>query len=148
VVTKAEPPRRGIDEVWRDHWSLLLYLEDRALNNRGTVDRRCLRCCPARHPTQENGILWWPSSGTRMPDGSRPDPEHDDWDCAEDLLGLGLLERGGPGSQAVFHLTGTGWAVAAALRRARSETDGNVGAQHAAALRAYGESARGRKEER
>ena len=139
--------RRGIDEVGRDHWSLLLYLETRAVDHRGVPDFRNMRCCKHRHPLYGHALgalLGWDAKcATLMPDGSQPDPEHDDWDCVEDLIALQLIVWGGTGAQPVFELTDIGWLVAGVLRRARAEHAGNVAEQHKAAVAEWWWLARG-----
>lgn len=93
----------------RDHWSLLAYIEtccvDSAHGGIGTIDKRRVRCNEERHPLSainaSMGVKWQPSYGTRLAgyflegdqrDPSRQIPDHDDWDCMDDLEAAGLIE--------------------------------------------------------
>jgi hypothetical protein len=44
-------------------------------------------------------------------------PNHDDWDCAEDLEKEGLIENIGTGINPAFKMTEKGFAVSALLRK-------------------------------
>ena len=91
----------------KDHWSLLGYVQTRCADSFhpqgvGELDKKHLRCNAARHPIHATFIMshreraWKPEYGTRLHgdgrDGSRQLPDHDDWDCLDDLEAAGLLE--------------------------------------------------------
>jgi len=116
-------------ERWdRDHLSTLLYIETRCVDYDGVVDRRHMRCNPARHP-QFAHLAWEPGDaekyGTRLVDKSTV-PGHDDWDCIDDLEEAGMLKWKGTGAHPVFVLTTKGRACAAELRRRRMEKAGTT----------------------
>ena len=105
-------------EWGRDHWSTLLYIETRAVAYRGGIDRRHLRINGARHPglAHVRGDFVHP---TRLRAG-RIEPEHDDWDCVEDMVAAEMVEIGGTGLSPIMRLTDFGWQVASRLRRDRA----------------------------
>jgi hypothetical protein len=77
----------------KNHWSCLLFIEERIVNHGGSVQRG--RSCP------------------HMND--------DDWIAVDDFIKHGLLRWEGTGMNPVFKLTPLGWAVAHAARRTRAE---------------------------
>jgi hypothetical protein len=109
-------------EQWgRDHWSVLAYLETRAVE-REPIDFERLRINPARHPERagteklRGKRVWRPEWGTRLRDDTRS-PDHDDWDCVEDLQRAGLVVVTGGVLDARPGLTTEGWVAIQALRR-------------------------------
>jgi hypothetical protein len=104
-------PAVAIERWGKDHWSALAYVEALCVEGNegvGTLNLRRLRCNAATHPTQAvNRTAWRPSYGTRLGGyfdfADRADPvlaqnagvqlpQHDDWDCLEDLQDAGLIE--------------------------------------------------------
>lgn len=86
----------------RTHWNLLRYLSSVP---GGRPDPGDMRCNPRSHPSYavRRGSV---SHDTRLVDGKAED--HDDWDCADDLVAAGLLaRRPGPGIPA-YDLTPAG----------------------------------------
>ena len=95
----------------------------------GVIDRDRVRCNPARHPLllgprQTSDFRWKPEWGTRLrgyfdaPEDQRATlrlPDHDDWDCLEDLDAAGLVEFVTLTSGGVL-LTEDGLRMAARLR--------------------------------
>lgn len=86
-----------LEDFGKDHWSVLAYAETCAVDSYGRMDVRRLRVnSPKRgiasQPYGPND--WKPSYGTRLKDGSIPDPEHDDFDCLDEFEELGLIETG------------------------------------------------------
>ena len=84
----------------KDHWSLLAYAETCVVEGQ-PLDKRRLRCNGKRHPFHDvNGSIckWQPSYGTRLhgyfaeKDPLLQLPEHDDWDCLDDLEDAGYIE--------------------------------------------------------
>lgn len=104
------------DQFGRDHWSLFAYVECRVVDHRGIPDRTHLRCDPARHPAHAHeGSRHGGPFPTRLADGVLL-PNHDDWDCLDDLEAAGLLSSHGTGVNPWFKLTRKGLRVAALLR--------------------------------
>lgn len=93
----------------RDHWSLLLYCEDRAVNQGGRLDLLHLRRSSQRTP-----------SPTRLADRTQLSG-HDDTDVLEELRVNGYLEVFDTGLSRV-RLTDKGWKTAHRLRRERGES--------------------------
>lgn len=92
-VPPIEPDRFG-----KDHWSTFAYLETRIVDHKGTIAHAQMRCHATRHPIMlaaKSGIM--SASGA---DGSQYPtilaegelPNHDDFDCIDDLIAAGLLE--------------------------------------------------------
>lgn len=90
-------------EWGKDHWSLLAYIETCCENlsrQTGELDKRRLRCNHNTHPLLNvNNLGWSESYGTRLKDfwsddkeGTGVLPEHDDWDCLDDLEAEGLVD--------------------------------------------------------
>lgn len=107
-------------ERWgKDHWSMLAYVETRAVDYGGKVDPRHLRENPLVSPPRGNPM---PSNEhpTRLVDGEKVSP-HDDWCCIEDLIAFGLLVWEGTGANPIFRLTARGWAVVSALRQHKAK---------------------------
>jgi hypothetical protein len=119
----------------KDHWSLLAYVESLVVDapdKVGTVNRQRVRCNPGRHPLLQgtrDGI-WQPNYGTRLAGffeyAQRTDltaaetagfflPEHDDWDCLDDLDVANLVETLSLINGKVL-LTPVGSVIAAQLR--------------------------------
>ena len=94
--------------VWdwgKDHWSTFAYLECRTVDQEGRINNDHMRCNPRRHSALFHGLTKAArrfSGGPRSvcPDGSfgHPTrlkegeiPEHDDWDCVDDMIDVGLV---------------------------------------------------------
>jgi len=122
VARSANRPELTPATFGRDHWSTLLYLETRIVDYGGKVENRNLRCITKRHPFFAHGH---DASGhpTKLK-GTNTIPNHDDWDCIEDLIEAGLVEWNGTGASPVFALTDLGWTVAGYCRRWRAEGHG------------------------
>lgn len=106
----------------RDHWSTLAYLETRAVDAGGEIDRRRMRCDRSRHPHLVGPYTpeFSESYPTRLANGE-VQHDHDDWDCFDDLEAAGYLENVGTGAQPRVKLTALGHAKAAELRTARAQ---------------------------
>lgn len=132
------PTRNPIHRWGRDHWTVLLLIETICVDKRGEPDLRRFRTNPARHPgllspdVRIAGGGWEPKYATRLRTedglvlGSQPDPDHDDWDCVEDLVEAGMVVWGGTGMHPIFQLTDSGWDLAGRLRRHRAEQPSTV----------------------
>ena len=72
----------------KDHWSMLGYV---TTCFDGEVKRDVLRCNTKTHPLlRGRHTRWEPIYGTRLRDKQLP--QHDDWDCLDDLEAAGLVE--------------------------------------------------------
>ena len=127
-------PGEGSDYVpiarWgQDHWSTFAYLETRAVDGKGIIDNRKMRCNTRlhRHFADFDPFTKELHDGSRYPtrlkDGEIE--RHDDWSCLEDMVAAGLItaqwrvRHAGAAfgnSQARVALTATGQALAAQLR--------------------------------
>ena len=100
--------RQAISEsqFGKDHWSILAYAQNCCVNGKGgygTLDKRKMRANENTHPLLAVNLSslssgWRPSWGTRLQgffkanDAALQLPEHDDWDCLDDLEAAGYLE--------------------------------------------------------
>jgi hypothetical protein len=92
-----------------DHWSTFAYVETRAVDHKGLLDHDRMRCHAGRHPVMlhaKRRVSGAPGDGseypTRIKASATPDPDrrygvtevpdHDDYDCLDDLIAAGLLE--------------------------------------------------------
>ena len=117
-------------EKWgKDHWSTLAYLETRAVDHKGKLDNRQMRCDPRIHRSLANLS---PLSGEVMDGGKYPtrlrvgtQDNHDDWSCVEDMESAGLLhhvtykttdKRAFGFAEATIQFTEKGSAIAGQLR--------------------------------
>lgn len=123
----------------KDHWSMLAYVETLCVDGRA-IDNRRVRANRERHPHQAVNGAWNPKYGTRLkgyfdhPAEDRNDidkmtaagvflPQHDDWDCLDNLEAEGLVEVVSVINGFVM-LTEQGLKVSAALR-AHKASGGN-----------------------
>jgi len=113
----------------QDHWSTFAYLETRAVDGKGIIDNRRMRCNARLHREFMNvspfGTI---HDGAKYPTllaGNIKLEKHDDWSCLEDMVAAGLIKaffrRRGTAevfgnSEAKVVFTDTGLVVAAALR--------------------------------
>ena len=104
-----------ITEFGKDHWSAFAYVETRIVDHGGVVAKQHLRCIRKRHPHRAHEGGDASAYPTRLR-GGRTQPDHDDWDCLDDLEEAGLLENAGTGMNPVFRLTNLGREVAGKLR--------------------------------
>jgi hypothetical protein len=92
-----------------DHWSTFAYVETRAVDHKGLLDHDHMRCHARRHPVMlhaKRRISAGSADGSRYPTrikaSATPDPDgrygvtevpdHDDYDCLDDLIAAGLLD--------------------------------------------------------
>lgn len=106
-----------MDRWGKDHWSLLAYIETVCVDRHGMIDIQRMRCDVDRHPQYKlaTGI---PLSDKKYPtllkEGRLPD--HDDWDCLDDLEAAGLVESVGLTMQPRYTMTERGHRIAGMLR--------------------------------
>ena len=108
----------------RDHWSLFAYIEILSVNAE-EIDWQKLRCDQSRHPEYAvNTFLGTNRDNagypTRLKDEVKLD-DHDDWDCADDLVAASLLLDVGFTLSPAYVLTDLGWQVANQLRRHKAQ---------------------------
>lgn len=133
----AEPKAVPVSDFGKDHWSLMAYIEtlcvDSINKGIGTIDKRRVRANEKTHPLHAvnsgHGIGWESSYGTRLScycneQGntcpSRQLPDHDDWDCLNDLEAAGLIDVISEANGFV-KLTDKGREVAGRLRAHKSK---------------------------
>jgi hypothetical protein len=92
-----------------DHWSTFAYVETRTVDHKGLLDHDRMRCHAGRHPVMlraKRRVSGGSADGSRYPTrikaSATPDPDgrygvtevpdHDDYDCLDDLIAAGLLE--------------------------------------------------------
>ena len=108
--TTSNPPV-PVTEFGKDHWSTLAYIETRIVDHGGLLMADQMRCHSGRHPmlaAARRRSLLDDSDGSQYPtqlkNGKLED--HDDYDCADDLIAAGLLEahmsRPHPDGRAVY----------------------------------------------
>lgn len=86
----------------KDHASLLVYVETRAVDYAGKLNHKHLRDNGEDYPTiAKNGEI----------------PGHSDYNCLDDLEDMELITNKGTGMHPVIELTDLGWIIAHALRR-------------------------------
>ena len=114
-----------IDRWGKDHWALLAYIESVCVDQHGMVDLKRMRCDADRHPQyiylrgigdELYGKKKYP---TQLKDGEQPD--HDDWDCLDDLETAGLVENIGFTMQPRYIMTDRGHEVASELRKHKAQ---------------------------
>jgi len=95
----------------KDHWSTLLYVESRVVDQGGSIKDDHLRKDGNEYPTRLAG-------GAAL-------VGHNDYDCLEDLEAARVIEHtGGTGLHPIYSLTDEGWRVAGLVRRWKAEGKG------------------------
>jgi hypothetical protein len=100
--------RIPIEMFGKDHWSTFAYICCRIAGHEGVPEKAHMRTDLDLHPALGDGHLNETKYPTRLAGGVDM-PDHDDWDCAEDLEAAGLILQHGTGSNPVFALTDKGW---------------------------------------
>jgi hypothetical protein len=111
----ASTPLPTIVDFGSDHWSTFGYIEVRIVDHGGHPQREHMRCIDARRPFQAHGHDA-SDTPTRLK-GEATLPNHDDWDCLDDLEREGLLTSLGTAVHPLYALTPRGEKVAAQLRQ-------------------------------
>jgi len=117
-----------IEQFGKDHWSLLAYVEYRAVNHAGKLTLQHLRI---KNPVVANATPcpipaqgWKTEYGTRLygywnKDGTINESlklkDHDDFDCLNDLEEAGLIKSFGTGLNPAYKLTKFGAMVMSEL---------------------------------
>jgi hypothetical protein len=87
----------GVERFGKDHYSTLLYIETRAVDHKGMLNHDNMRCDADRHPFLAQATkrsLAFPPSATKYPSflrGGEHLADHDDYDCADDLVAAGMV---------------------------------------------------------
>lgn len=106
-------------EAWgKDHWSTLLHVESRAVDDSGKLRDEAMRTW--KYGADKN-------YNTRLANGELAEDGHDDWCCLIDFMNEGLIEDdmqaggyyGKHTSYVMVKLTDKGWNIAHQLRRYR-----------------------------
>lgn len=100
--------------LWsRDHSQVFAYIAHCMLNRKGKLELRRMRAHVKRHPwavyTGPFHTIPPTTSPTRLVGGILAD--HDDWDCLDDFVSAGLLNRTGPENDSTFLFTNAGWSA-------------------------------------
>jgi hypothetical protein len=129
-------------ERWgKDHWSTFAYLEVRIVDHKGRIAHDHMRCHMRRHPAmhaaKRRAIAFGPADGSQYPtklrDGELPD--HDDYDCVDDMIAAGLVTVTMPPAPAGTLVTGL--VEAESMTRAAYALTPGLGQPIAAQLRAH-----------
>lgn len=95
------------DRFGEDHWDTFARLETSAVNYRGTIVHDAMRCHHGRHPIMLLARKKWGPGGDKYPTylaGGDKLPDHDDYDCLDDLAAAGLVEIHMPRMVAGHHV--------------------------------------------
>ena len=112
-----------ISEWGKDHWSTFAYVGTRCVDYKGVLNKEHMRTKRDKHPKLEGDSQRMFLSGddeyvTRLSryfeDNTHCLSDHDDWDCVEDMVALGLLEKF---DSVMYRLTKEGWRVDNILRQ-------------------------------
>lgn len=107
------------EEFGQDHWSTFAYLCSAIVGQGGKLRAERMRTDQKRHRHLADPRLTDRTCPpTRLASG-RQVFDHDDWDCAEDLVDAGLLESRGSGLFPIFWLTDSGWRLCREIVEAR-----------------------------
>lgn len=105
----------------RDHWSVLVYIETRCVDDGGIPELERLRCNPETHPHNYGRRREQIGPGaTRLADGTRLEG-YDDWDCLQDLEVEGFIVDIGTGINPQYRMTPYGWETVSKLRQWRAD---------------------------
>lgn len=134
----SDQNRIGMERWGKDHWSTFAYVEVRIVDHRGKLSHDHMRC-HSHHPAMlsaKRAVSAASGCGDAYPsllrDGETA-AHHDDYDCIDDMIAVGLIEVTMPEppaatlitglveqemmTRAVYRLTERGQAVAAQLRQ-------------------------------
>lgn len=80
-------------EWGRDHWSTFCYLETCAVDAKGVIDNRRMRCHARLHRGFVGILFSGINDASQYPTRAkkRDIPKHDDWSCLEDMVAAGLI---------------------------------------------------------
>ncbi len=116
-----------LKDFGKDHWNMLLYIETRAVDYGGRLDRQHMRIKQDELKGGRNPLGWKPEYGTRLSgyfsgkffdrfDKTRLLPDHDDMDCLDDFERLGLIKQVGSALNPAIKMTEEGNRIAFLLR--------------------------------
>ena len=118
------PPTR-----WgKDHWSTFAYIGTRCVDYKGILDEQHMRTKRDKHPDLEGEAqkMFSPGGNKEYPtrlknyfnDKTNCLTDHDDWDCAEDMIAADLLVKI---DEAHYQLTEEGWRIDNILRQHKAQ---------------------------
>lgn len=117
-VSTSERP--DTSQWGKDHWSLLAYCECRAVDHAGVLYLRHIRINDTKRGFSNGAYSftnsWKPTHGTKLRDGSIPNPDHDDLDVLEELEAAGLVVNIATNLNPCVTITPTGFQVAHLIR--------------------------------
>lgn len=116
-------PSVPVEQWGKDHWSTFAYLETRAVDYKGVINHEHMRCDSDRHPglaNSANRLGGGKKYPTRLKNGAEKS-DHDDWDCFEDLISVGLVTWEGTGMLPIVAFTDKGRVLAGRLRAFKAE---------------------------
>lgn len=107
------------NQFGKDHFSLLLYLETRAVDHSGNLIAEGEGRFSSIYRLREYnyGGTNYP---TRLKGGVNADDEHDDYSCLNDFIVAGWITQDDD-DEDVIHLTEKGWNMAHQLRRWKAD---------------------------
>ena len=119
-LTKPDKKPVSVEHFGKDHWSTFAYLDCRATDNKGTIDREHMRCDQDLHPGLRNSANRNSAKGDRkyptILRGGIQLENHDDWSCFEDLEAAGFVKWEGTGFNPIVVFTELGNKIAGKLR--------------------------------
>ncbi len=107
-----------VEQFGKDHWSTFGYAANVVGGLNGIPNKDRMRTDRDLHPGLVGTQVAMLESTTKYPTrlkGGIELPNHDDWDCIEDLEAAGLMKWQGTGINPIFELTERGWKVFKAL---------------------------------
>lgn len=110
---------KNIPENWsRDHWSTFAYIETLAVDNNGVAIPNVTRMRTHKHNAGKfANTIPGDKYPTRLKEGVIEN--HDDWDCASDLIEHGFLTDVSDKRRVAYSLTPKGRSVINAIREYR-----------------------------
>ena len=119
-LTKPDKKPVSVDHFGKDHWSTFAYLDCRAMDRKGVIDREHMRCDQDLHPGLRNTANRnSPASNKKYPTilkGGIELENHDDWSCFEDLEAAGFVKWEGTGFNPIVVFTELGNEIISKLR--------------------------------
>jgi hypothetical protein len=110
--TPTDDQRIPLEDWGKDHWSTLAYLETRIVDHRGRISHDHMRCHAGRHPAMlaaKRRVHGTSADGSAYPTrlrAGRTLPDHDDYDCLDDMIAAGFVTATMPPAPAGTLITG------------------------------------------
>lgn len=113
----------------KDHWSTFVYIETRCVDYKGELNKQHMRTKRDKHPdlegdAQKRFSLAYKEYPTQLKNYFE-DPtdcldDHDDWDCIEDMIAAGLVEKI-DNDDLWYRLTTEGRRIASLIRQHKAQ---------------------------